>query len=227
MSQVRAIQPIKKRSNVRLKEASKDEAKTLTKTVQTKVKAIERGWWSLAKLVDTCLKRHVPAALGMNAHTWLHTYMEGSLSDAFRKLRIVRALAGVPEQKIVAMKERNAYELCRLPEKERKSAEWVNKATRLPVEEFKEEVAHVLEKKGITREPMTDFYVRLTQSAHDNVVEPAMQKAARLLSIDLEQKPQLLVEVFEKICLFVLTTEDERFLIETEGGKHQEVSANG
>jgi len=103
---------------------------------------------------------YVPAALGMNAKQWMEKYLEGSLSDAFRKLRIFRSLAGVPDEKIQEMPERNAYELCRLPEAERKSPEWVDQATKLPVAQFKDRVDEALEKRGIAREKFGDFYLK-------------------------------------------------------------------
>jgi hypothetical protein len=145
---------------LRLAGASKKEALELSHQVQAAVKSIEKTWWQLARLVDTCLKRRVPAALGLNAKQWMDRYLEASLSTAFRRLRIFRELSGVSEEKIMAMPELNATQLCRLPERERKSEEWVEQATSLPAAEFREKVDSALEERGIVREKFGDWHLK-------------------------------------------------------------------
>jgi hypothetical protein len=189
--------------------------------VQARVKSIEKSWWGLARVVDTCLKRHVPAALGMNAKQWMEKYLEGSLSDAFRKLRIFRALAGVPDDKIEEMPERNAYELCRLPEAQRKSLEWVDQATKLPVAQFRERVVEALEKRGISQDKFGDFYLR----APVDVIEElrgAEAKVAKILSLDIETRPELRIQVWSAIAALVNTTEEKALLVEMQGDESHE-----
>lgn len=96
-------------------DASPKEARDLSAQAQEGAKTIETAWWKLARLVDICLKRHVPRALGLTAKQWLEKYLEGSVSDAFRKRRTLLQLEGVPEEKLHAMKQANAQQLCRLP----------------------------------------------------------------------------------------------------------------
>jgi hypothetical protein len=207
----------------RLIEASKKEALELSADVQARVKFIEKTWWGLARLVDTCLKRHVPAALGMTAKQWMDKYLEGSLSDAFRKLRIFRGLAGVPDEKIYEMPERNAYELCRLPEAQRKSPEWVDQAAKLPVAQFKDRVDEALEKKGIARDKFGDFYLRAPVDVIEEL-QAAEAKIAKILSLDIETRPGLRIQVWSAIAALVNTTEEKALLVEMQGDEnHEEV----
>jgi hypothetical protein len=204
-------------------EASKKEAVELSADVQARVKSIEKSWWGLARLVDICLKRHVPAALGMNAKQWMEKYLEGSLSDAFRKLRIFRSLAGAPDEKIQEMPERNAYELCRLPEAQRKSPEWVDQATKLPVAQFKDRVDEALEKRGIAREKFGDFYLKAPVDVIEEL-QAAEAKVAKILSLDIETRPGLRIQVWSAIAALVNTTEEKALLVEMQRDEnHEEV----
>jgi hypothetical protein len=185
-------------------EATKEEAKALTKQVQEKTRTIERSWWELAKLVDKCLHKHVPSVLGLTAAAWMEKYLQGSVSDAFRKLRIARGLAGVPEAKLLEMPERNAYQLVRLPEKQRKSPEWVNRAIEQPTAEFKEAVEVAIEKKtGQVREKWVTFAVRLPEAVNEHF-ELAITELARAESLDIQQKPALKIQCMDLIAALVI-----------------------
>jgi hypothetical protein len=183
-------------------DASKKEAIELSVRVQEGVQHIEKSWWSLASLVDECLKRHVPAAMGMNAKAWMEKYLEGSLTDTFRKLRIFRRLAGVPRERIEAMKQANAEALCRLPERERISPEWVEKATTTPTKEFREQVDQRLEAKGVTRERFIRWTVDVPESLYERLDE-AEKKVASALTIDIETQRGSRFLVWEAIAALI------------------------
>jgi hypothetical protein len=183
-------------------DASKKEAVEFSARVQEGVRYIEKSWWSLASLVDECLRRHVPAAMGMNAKSWMEKYLEGSLTDTFRKLRIFRRLAGVPRESVEAMKQANAEALCRLPERERISPEWVEKATTTPIKEFREQVDHRLEEKGIIHEKFVLWSIRIPESLAERF-EEAEKKVAFALTIDIETNPGNRILVWEAIAVLV------------------------
>src|SRR5690348_10307622 len=125
----------------RIIKATVEQAKRMTAEVRKEWKILETGWLRLGRLVDKCLKERVPEALGLTAHQWMEKNLPGSTSKAWRALRIVRAFEGVPDEKLAQVSEGNAYALTRLPEKERKSKEWVEKAATESNEDFREDVA--------------------------------------------------------------------------------------
>ena len=200
----------------RIVDASKKEAIDLSNEVQEGVNALERKWWHIGRLVDVCLKRHVPRALGLTAKQWMEKYLEGSLSDAFRKMRVIRSLEGVPEEKLHAMKQANAQQLCRLPEAERKSEEWVELAASAPIGEFKEKVEKRLDERHIPRENFGEFHLEAPAGIIEQM-EAAEKKVAAMLGLNTFVETGWRIQAWEAIASMVNNTAEEHLKIEIEG----------
>ena len=183
---------------------------------------MEGSWWKLAKMIQACIDQHVPAAMGLNFTTWIEArFGKRKLSDAFRKLRIVRALKALPETRVKALPESNAYALSRLPEKERRDRKWLKAAETTPVAEFEQKVEQRIEQKtGIKREKWVHWFPMMPEGDKD-ILEAAEQKLARLFGFDLMQQPGLRMEIWKRAAVFFITTEDEHLIIESEGAWNQ------
>ena len=199
-------------------DASKKEARELSQEVQEGMNALERKWWHVGRLIDACMKRHVPRALGLTAKQWMEKYLEGSLSDAFRKMRVIRGLAGVPEEKINSLKQANATQLLRLPEAERKSEEWLDRAAKEPISEFKERVDKRLEERGIPREKFRDFYLKAPVGVIGQM-EAAEKKIAAMLGLNTFVDSGWRIPAWEAIAVMVNTTPEEKLQIEMVGAE--------
>ena len=157
----------------------------------------------------------------MNAHAWMTMVFEESLAKIKRAVKIDVALAAIPEQKKLAMPESNAYELTKLPEKERAKPVWVNAAQNMPVAEFREKREKFIEEKfHVKREEWRTFAVRVPLAVYEKLIE-AQVKVARLLELDIEDKPGNLIPVWEAIAALVNETPDERLVTEIEGKEDQ------
>lgn len=178
-------------------EATKSEAQALTQQVREQTKQLERGWWTLAKLIDTCISRRVPAALGLTAQAWMEENLQGSISDAWRKLRMARNLMGIPESELLRIPERNAYHLTRMPQEARKSQEWINKAVEMSVSDFQEAVEAALEKKtGQQREKFIIWRMRLPVAVAQRL-DSAIREFAYSEGLDIEQTPALKIQCLD------------------------------
>jgi hypothetical protein len=124
-----------------------------------------------------------------SVQAWMEARLGASVSNAFSALRSVRALKGVPQEQLERIGERNAHELTYVPEKERKSEEWLEKAATLPTKEFKQEVRKAIEKKtGLPSESFKTFSIALPEKVYESLCE-AEKKLAGALCIDIEDKP--------------------------------------
>ena len=157
-------------------------------------------------------------ALGFpNMHAWMTSRLGESLSNVFSALRSVRALDGVPEEKLKRIGERNAHMLTYLPEKERKSESWIEKAVILPTKEFKQEVQIELEKKtGMAPERFKTFSIALPEMVYQNMCA-AEKKMARSLQIDIEDRPGNRILVWEAFSQWILLTDEQTIKAQTEG----------
>jgi hypothetical protein len=183
------------------------------------VAGIMSSWLRLGSLIQRMIDSRAYEALGFrHMHAWMNARLGDSLSNAFSALRSVRALKGIPEEKLKRIGERNAHILTYLPEKERKSDEWLNKAASLPVKDFKHEVkTFQRQKSGLAPENFKTFSVALPEAVYDNVCE-AEKKIARSLGIDIETKPGSRIQVWEAFAQWILQTDEDTIKVQTEGG---------
>jgi len=203
---------------VRRPKATKAEAEAMDKEVVRIVGEIRSNWLRLGRLVQRFMETQAFEALGFpNVHAWMTSRLGESLSNAFSALRSVRALEGVPEEKLKRIGERNANALTYLPEKERKSEEWLEKAATLPTKEFKQEVRMAIEKKtGLPSESFKTFSVALPEKVYESMCE-AEKKLAWALCIDIETKPASRILVWEAIAQWILLTDEETIKTQTQG----------
>jgi hypothetical protein len=176
------------------------------------------GWLRLGLLIRKMIDSQAYEALDFpNMHAWMTSRLGESLSNVFSALRSVRALEGVPEEKLNRIGERNAHMLTYLPEKERKSEEWIQRAATLPTKEFKQEVEIALEKKtGMAPERFKTFSIALPEMVYQNMCE-AEKKMARSLEIDIEDRPGNRIIVWEAFSQWILLTDEQTIKAQTEG----------
>lgn len=205
-----------------LAKRTKKDAERKTEAVDRLIKEMEGSWWKLAKMIQACIDQHVPAAMGLTFTTWIEArFGKRKLSDAFRKLRIVRALKALPEYRVKALPESNAYSLSRLSEKDRKDRKWLTAAETTPVAEFEERVEkHIEQKTGMARERFVHWFPTMPE-ADSQLLEDAESKLAKLFGFDLKQQPGLRVEIWRRVAIFMVTTEDEHLIVESEGAWNQ------
>lgn len=199
---------------------SKKEALQKTARVDRMIKQMESSWYGLAALIQDCIDARVPAALGVTFTAWIEQrFGKRKLSDAWRKLRIMRALKGLPEKRVKALPESNAYALSRLPEKDRKDPRWLKAAETEKVDAFEEKVEKRLEQKtGIKREKFMHWFPTMPEG-DKAILEAAETKLAHIFGMDLVQNPGLRIEIWRRAAIFFVTTEEEHLIIESEGGE--------
>jgi len=204
---------------VRRPRATRAEAEAMDNEVVRIVAEIRSNWLRLGSLIQRMIDSRAYEALGFrHMHAWMNARLGDSLSNAFSALRSVRALKGIPEEKLKRIGERNAHILTYLPEKERKSDEWLNKAASLPIKDFKHEVKTFQQQKsGLAPEKFKTFSVALPEAVYDNVCE-AEKKIARSLGIDIETKPGSRIQVWEAFAQWILQTDEDTIKVQTEGG---------
>jgi hypothetical protein len=203
---------------VRLTKATRTEAEAMDEAVVRIVGEIRSNWLRLGSLIQRMIDTRAFEPLGFaNMHSWMTARLGESMASAFSALRSVRALRGVPEEKLKRIGERNAHMLTCLPERERKSGEWLEKAATLPTKEFKQEVQIALEQKtGLSKERFKTFSVALPEAVYDYVCE-AERKLARSLGIDTETNPGNRIQVWEAWAQWILQTDEETIKVQTEG----------
>src|ERR1019366_9747101 len=103
--------------SIKLKEITTQEAQKRTDRHKEDFAGLRKGWVRLAKDVAESVDLHVPAALGMTMDEWLEQTFQESRSNIKDQLRKLRALEGVPEEKLEQISPGNASQLTRLPEK--------------------------------------------------------------------------------------------------------------
>jgi hypothetical protein len=203
---------------VRRPKATKAEAEAMDKEVVRIVGEIRSNWLRLGRLVQRFMETQAFEALGFpNVHAWMTSRLGESLSNAFSALRSVRALEGVPEEKLKRIGERNAHALTYLPEKERKSEEWLEKAATLPTKEFKQEVRTAIQKKiDLPPEGFKTFSILLPEKVYESMCA-VEKKIAWVLTIDLDEKPGNRILVWEALAQWILLTDEETIKTQTQG----------
>lgn len=211
---------------VRRRDATKHEAQEMDKEVMRLVADMKSGWLRGGRLIQKVGDTRAWVALGFaNFNAWTEERFGKSASSAFSALRSVRALSGVPEEKLKEIGERNANALTYLPEKQRKSAAWIEKAATLSTKEFKDEVEAAKEKRtGHPREEYRTFAVRMPLRIYEEMID-AEKKVARMLSLDIENRPALKAEAWLAIAQLVNGTAEEHLIVELQGDVNGRVEA--
>jgi hypothetical protein len=180
---------------------------------------IRSNWLRLGLLVQKFMVTQAYEALGFpNVHTWMKARFGDSLSGMFSALRSVRALEGVSDEMLTRIGERNAHMLTYLPEKERKSEEWLEKAATFPTKEFKHQVETALvQKTGLPRDKFKTWSIALPEAVYESMCE-AEKKLAWSLGLDIKTKPGLRIQVWEAWTQWILLQTDEEIIkVQTEG----------
>jgi hypothetical protein len=112
--------------------ATKEEAKDLDREATQIIKEMKRSWLSLGLVMKRVSESRAYEQLGFKSmRAWMGSRLGEQMASAYQSMRAVKALDGVPESKLEKIGTRNAQVLVRLPEKERKSDEWISKAANL------------------------------------------------------------------------------------------------
>jgi hypothetical protein len=203
---------------MRRSKATEAEAKAMDEEAIRIVRLMRSNWLRLGRLVQKIIDTQAFEALGFpNMQAWMNARFGESLSSAFSALRSVRALRGVPEEKLNQIGERNAHALSCLPEKVRKSDEWLDKAANLPTKEFQQEAKALIEKNaGIQGEKFKTFSVALPESVYEMMLA-AEKKIARSLDMDIETRPGLRITLWEAWAQWILQTDEQTIKAQTEG----------
>jgi len=198
--------------------ATKTEAKAMDEQVRRILGQIRSNWLQLGRLVQDFRDTRAFEALGFpNFNAWMTARFGESLSSAFCALRSAVALEGIPEEKLNRIGERNAHMLTYLPEKERKSEEWLEKAAKLPTQDFNRVVRATLEKKtGLPQESFKTFSIALPKAVYESMIQ-AEKKLARSLGIDIETKPGNRIQVWEAFAQWILQIDDQTIKVQTVG----------
>jgi hypothetical protein len=198
--------------------ATKAEAEAMNKRVMRLVGEIKSNWLRLGRLIQDFIETRAFQALGFpNFKAWMTARLGESVSNAFSALRSVRALEGVPEEKLKRIGERNAHMLTYLPQKDRKSDDWIEKAATLPTKDFNREVRAELEKKsGLPQERFKTWSIALPEAVYESMCQ-AEKKLAWSLGFDIEAKPGSRIQVWEAFSQWILQTDEQTIKVQTEG----------
>jgi hypothetical protein len=222
MKTVRHLTPIlescKLRNPFRTPKATEAEAKAMDREAIRIIAEVKSNWLRLGLVIERVSRTEAFVVLGFRSiHSWMEARLGGSMASGYSALRSVRALKDVPDEKLKRIGERNAHALTRLPERERKSDEWVEKAAKLSIREFKREVETAIEKKtGIPQERFKTWWIALPEAVYDSMCE-AERKLARSLGIDIETNPGTRVQLWEAFSQWILQTDEETIKVQTEG----------
>ena len=186
------------------------DAKARTGELKRQARDLESGWLTLGREVRKCLADGIPGLLGMSATDWMTSTFGASLARLKRARRMEAALSGLATEKLKLLTEGNAYSLTKLPEKQRKDPEWVEKAIRMPVAEFKNEVEDERHRiTGMPQEQFSTFWVRLPDSVYQQMMD-AEAKVAESLGVEiLDGKDGNRIMVWERIACDIIQTPAE------------------
>jgi hypothetical protein len=172
--------------------ATVEEARKRTTSVKEMFVTMGKLWWELGGEVKACIDDFVPEALGQKATEWMKDCFGDAWLKVYRAHRAVAALPAVPKAKLEKISEGNAYQLARLPKQVRQKSEWIEKAIKLPNEEFKHVVDSHREKKGEKRDPMVKwqeiFRIASVPKTLAKVMEHALELAGKNIDADLDTK---------------------------------------
>ncbi len=179
---------------------------------------MKSSWLRLGSLIQRMIDTQAVEVLGFRSmRSWMEARLGESSASAYSALRSVRALQGVPNAKLAKIGERNAHALTHLPEKERKSEDWLEKAAVLPTKDFKQEVETALSRKtGLPRDKFKTWWIALPENVYEDMCA-AEKKLAFALSLDIENIPGLRIQVWEAWAQWILQTDEQTIKVQTEG----------
>ena len=203
--------------NPRRKIATEAEARAMDEEIVRILGEIKSGWLRLGLLLQRMIATEAFLALGFpSMHSWMTARLGGSMSNAFAALKTVRALSGVPLSQLENIGTRNAQVLIRLPEKERKSEEWIKKASILQERQLRAEVDAAIEKKtGMPKERFC-YWGEVVPESVSEKLEEMMAKIGRVLQIDVSERHGR-ITALEALAATILSTPEGILRAETEG----------
>jgi hypothetical protein len=182
---------IAKKKPARFK-ATAEEARSRTAKVKETFATMGKLWWELGAEVKACIDDFVPEALGRKATEWMKDCFGDAWLKVYRAHRAIAALPGVPKAKLEKISEGNAYQLARLPAQARKLPVWIDRAIKLPNEEFKVAVDKVRASKGEKRDPMVKwseiFRIASVPKTLAELMKHALKIAGKAENVDLDTK---------------------------------------
>lgn len=198
--------------------ATKEEAKGLDREATLIFKEMKRSWLSLGLVMKRVSETQAYAQLGFRSmRAWMESRFGEQMASAYQSMRAVRALEGVPESKLEKIGTRNAQVLVRLPEKERKSDEWIDKAAKLPGRELRAEVDALIEGKTQMPKERFRYWGEAVPESVAQKLDEMMAKIGRVLEVDISERPGR-ITALEALAATILTTPEEQLKVEIEGG---------
>jgi hypothetical protein len=197
--------------------ATKEEAKGLDREATQIFKEMKRSWLSLGLVMKRVSETQAYEQLGFRSmRGWMESRFGEQEASAYQAMRAVRALDGVPESKLERIGTRNAQVLVRLPEKERKSDQWIEKAATLPERELRAEVDALIEGKTQMPKERFRYWGEAVPESVAQKLDEMMTKIGRVLEVDISEKPGR-ITAFEALAATILTTPEEQLKVEIEG----------
>lgn len=197
--------------------ATKEEAVGLDREATQIIKDMRRSWLSLGLVIKTMIETRAFGQLGFKSmHSWMESRLGEQMASAYQSLRAVRALDGVPESKLEKIGTRNAQVLVRLPEKERKSDEWVTKAAMLPEKELRAEVDALIEGKTQMAKEKFRYWGEPVPESVAEKLDEMMIKIGRVIDVDITERPGR-ITALEALAATILITPEEQLKTEIQG----------
>ena len=197
--------------------ATKEEAVDLDRKATQIIKEMKRSWLSLGLVMKRVSETQAYEQLGFRSmRAWMESRLGEQMASAYQSMRAVRALEGVPESMLEKIGTRNAQVLVRLPEKERKSDQWIEKAAKLPERELRAEVDALIEGKTHMPKEKFRFWGEPVPESVAQKLDEMMAKIGRVLEVDVSERPGR-ITALEALAATILTTPEEQLKIEIEG----------
>lgn len=190
--------------------ATEREAREATEAIRTLADSVGLSYWKLGAAVKEGIDRQYAKALGVNTREWMLTCVRGkgsSIAKIYRAIKIVSALPELAAEDLSKLSEGNAFSLASLPDKLRKSQEWIEKAKTLDTAAFKAEVNKALGKPA--EEEWYQPWARLpltTEPIYDALIK---KLAEEVFQVDVEREPQKLVMITEMVIVMLHQTPTE------------------
>jgi hypothetical protein len=199
--------------------ATKEEALRLDREAIQIIKTMKRSWLSLGLVVKRMIETQAYGQLGFSSmRAWMESRLGEQMASAYQSLRAVRALDGVPESKLEKIGTRNAQVLIRLPERERKSDEWIDKAATLPERELRAEVDAAIENKTQMLKEKFRYWGQAVPESVAQKLDEMMIKIGRVLEVNTSERPGR-ITALEALAATILNTTEEQLKAEIEGGE--------
>jgi len=204
--------------------ATKEEAKNLDQEADQIIKAMKRSWLSLGMVVKKMSETRAFEQLGFKSmRAWMESRFGERMASAYQSLCAVRALDGVPEEKLEKIGTRNAQVLIRLPDHERKSDVWIKKAQTTPERQLKAEVDALIENKTHMARDKFRYWGEAVPESIAGKIDEMLNKIGRVLDVDIGERSGR-ITVLEALAAAILTASDEQLKAEIEGDETRSCS---